>query len=88
MNAKLIGLYCVLGAAEIHLQIFKPGSMFIFKFEKEYSGSRSRYDKIGPAPERERSELRNGEEQIQHNKAADSIGICHQLDVQRECPGT
>jgi len=54
--------------------------MFIFKYEKGYCGSGSRYDKMGPAQEREWPELKHGEEQIQQmTKDVDSIGICHQL---------
>lgn len=36
----------------------KQESMFIFNFEKEYCGSRSKYDKMSPAEEREWPELR------------------------------
>lgn len=84
---SLRGLFCTLQAVEIHSQIFKPGSMFIFKFETGYCGSRSRYDEMGPAQEREWPELRDGEEQIhQMTKDVGSTGICHQLDY-GEHPG-
>lgn len=69
-------------AVEIHQHIFffKQGSMFILKFEKEYWGNRCRYDKMSPAEENGQTEDINSRD----SKDVNTIGICHQLDVQRE----
>lgn len=44
---------------------------------------------MSPAEERQWPELddsRDGEEQTRGDKDVDSIGICHQLDVEKELP--
>lgn len=67
-------------AVEIHQQIFFLNREVCSSLRKNTGATGCRYDKMSPAEENGQTEDINSRD----SKDVDTIGICHQLDVQRE----